>query len=149
MQKFSYKGNVHCMKIAGNYLLFRKEILKGFGKGVKIIIVALMWGCESNRIYSEVTLLPGCCNLALNLNDLCLLHQTWTVSFKHCLLKDPIIFIVRILLKVRSHLYRENLLVMCAWKFLYLKWLGNEKKMFHSLHYIYFFCIKQAFSTVP
>lgn len=43
------------MKFARNYLLFRKEILKGFGKDVKIIIMALMWGCESNRIYSEVT----------------------------------------------------------------------------------------------
>lgn len=43
------------MKFSGNYLLFREEILKGFGKGLKIIVVALMWGCESNRLYSEVT----------------------------------------------------------------------------------------------
>lgn len=55
MQKFSYNGNVHHIKFSGNYLLFREEILKGFGKGLKIIVVALMWGCESNRLHSEVS----------------------------------------------------------------------------------------------
>lgn len=42
------------MKFSGNYLIFRKGMLKGSGKNLKIIIVALMWGYESNRLYSEV-----------------------------------------------------------------------------------------------
>lgn len=41
MQKFSYNGNVYCMSFSVKHLLLRKEILKGFGKVLKIITVAL------------------------------------------------------------------------------------------------------------
>lgn len=52
MQKFSYNGNVQ-YEIFRKGLLFKNEILKGFGIGFKIIYVALMQGCESNRLYGK------------------------------------------------------------------------------------------------
>jgi len=52
MQKFSYNANVHCTKFSGKCLVLGNEILKRFGKGLKIITVALIWGCESNRLYN-------------------------------------------------------------------------------------------------
>lgn len=51
MQKFSHNGNLNCMKFSGKCLLFRKEILKGFGKGLKIITVALTLSYDSDRFY--------------------------------------------------------------------------------------------------
>lgn len=39
------------MKFSGKCLLFRKEILKGFGKGLKIITVALTLSYDSDRLY--------------------------------------------------------------------------------------------------